>query len=170
MAAVLAVLTGGCSTVVGVTGGAPPVRFSAGLSGKPDTVRREVQFASVDDAAGTLVTWSPRPAGAWLVSVRTVPIETGSPYRVDVFDAAAPGPLRAGSRVTLTWRYSVPRKPSPGPVVAVVSADGRSLTLPLGSGHPATFTRLRLPGDFEVLMLRARVKAESTRTTGTPRP
>lgn len=169
-AALVAVLTGGCSTVVGVAGGAPPVRYSAGLSGKPDTVRREVQFASVDDAAGTLVTWSPRPAGTWLVSVRTVPIETGSPGRVDVFDAAGPGALRGGSRVPLTWKDSWPRNLSTGPAVAVIGSNGQTLVLRVADGRPMTFTRLRLPGDFEILMLRARVRAESTRTTGTRQP
>ena len=168
-ASMLGVLTGGCSTVVGVAGGAPPVRYSAGLSGKPDTVRREVEFAAVDRDAGTLVTWTPRPAGTWQVSVRTVPVDRRSPGRSDVFDAAGPGWLRPGSRVPLTWRNGWPRRQPVGPVLAVLSPDGRSLSLSLGSRYPATFTRLRLPGDFDILMLRARVKAESTRTTGAPR-
>ena len=50
----------------------------------------------------------------------------------------------------------------------VASSDGRSLTLPPGGKHPATFTRRSLPGIFEILMLRARVAAQSPRPKGTP--
>ena len=143
-AAMAVAFVGGCSTVAGLAGGAPPVGASAGLSGASG---KEPFFGALVGRFGVAMTWLTEPDGSLYVSVYRTPVDRYS-HDGEGLTFLADG-FRPGVRVSLTTPPQWGQTPASGE--ARFSPDGRSVVLSLPGRAPVTLSRMSR-ASFDALM------------------